>query len=147
MQQPPLTFTNCELCEKDGWQLNQDADLVPWCTFKPVESVQQAKQIGRRLSELLFPEAYPKPKPKNYQVGESIFERVRSAYRIEDVAHKLTNLYGSKTLSGKCPFHNERTGRAFVVWVETQTWKCNGKCQDGGDVISLVRKAMEGGLW
>ena len=62
-QPPPLTFTNCELCEKDGWQLNQDADLVPWCTVQPVESVQQAKQIGRRLSELLFPEAYPEPKP------------------------------------------------------------------------------------
>jgi len=145
----PLALTQCELCDREGWQVAQSEDAVPYCNFEAVSDMQQARQWGRMLAQALFPEAYPTPKPKqhSHQLGDSIFERVRAAYRIEDVAHRLTTLHGHRTLSGRCPFHGERKGRAFVIFVDSQRWKCFGKCQDGGDVISLVRKAMESGLW
>ena len=145
----PLALTQCELCDREGWQVAQSEDAIPYCNFEAVSDMEQARQWGRMLAQALFPEAYPKPKPKqhSHQLGDSIFDRVKEAFRIEDVAHRLTTLYGHRTLSGRCPFHGERKGRAFVIFIDSQSWRCYGKCQDGGDVISLVRKAMESGLW
>ena len=143
----PLALTQCELCDREGWQVAQTEDAIPSCGWSAVEDAREARQWGRMLAQTLFPEAYPKPKPRSHQLGESIFERVKAAYRIEDVAHRLTTLYGHRTLSGKCPFHGEIKGRALVIFTDSQTWRCYGKCQDSGDVISLVRKAMESGLW
>ena len=43
-----------------------------------------------------------------------------------------------RTLSGLCPFHNEKTP-SFVVYPDTQSFYCFG-CGAAGDVISFVRK-------
>jgi hypothetical protein len=45
--------------------------------------------------------------------------------------------------SARCPLHQERNGRSFVVWSDRR-WSCFGKCQRGGDVIDLER-ALGGG--
>lgn len=46
--------------------------------------------------------------------------------------------YSGKTRKARCPFsdHQDRTP-SFVVWTETQTWKCFG-CGRGGDVFSFL---------
>lgn len=78
--------------------------------------------------------------------GLNIFERVKAAVRIEDVAYSLTDLYGhGTTLTGPCPFH-QGTGREFVIWTDIQEWKCYGRCQMGGDVIHLIWACQKEGL-
>ena len=93
------------------------------------------------------------PPPPRRQVsvfngsGLSIYERVKMAVRVEDIAESLTRLYGNgKTLTGKCPFHNEKKGRSFVIWTDIQEWKCYGKCFMGGDVIHLIYECEKKGL-
>lgn len=43
-------------------------------------------------------------------------------------------------LRGICPFHDD-SDPSLVVYPETGTWFCFGKCHEGGDVISFVMKA------
>ena len=43
------------------------------------------------------------------------------------------------TFKACCPFHNDRTP-SFVVWPETQTWRCFGACNIGGDIFSYVQR-------
>lgn len=81
------------------------------------------------------------------QPGYSVYERIKMAVRVEDIAESLTHLYGrGKTLTGKCPFHDERKGRSFVIWTDIQEWKCYGKCLMGGDVIHLIYECEKKGL-
>ena len=44
-----------------------------------------------------------------------------------------------RTYNSNCPFHEERTP-SFVIFPDTQTWRCFGACVEGGDVISFVMK-------
>ena len=44
-----------------------------------------------------------------------------------------------RTYKSNCPFHEERTP-SFVIFPETQSWRCFGACVEGGDVISFVMK-------
>ncbi len=43
-----------------------------------------------------------------------------------------------KNFVARCPFHEERTP-SFVVFPETQTWKCFG-CGKGGDIFTFVQE-------
>ena len=79
-------------------------------------------------------------------MGESLIEKIKARWTVEEVAHRLTELRGTRVLTGPCPLHAERKGRSFTVWPDSQRWKCFGKCGIGGDVIDLVRAANERGL-
>lgn len=58
---------------------------------------------------------------------------------IEEVIGQYVQLRRrGRTLSGLCPFHNEKTP-SFVVYPDTQSFYCFG-CGAAGDVISFVRK-------
>lgn len=58
---------------------------------------------------------------------------------IEEVVGQYVQLRRrGRTLSGLCPFHNEKTP-SFVVYPATQSFYCFG-CGAAGDVISFVRK-------
>ena len=93
-----------------------------------------------------WPSYRKKAAPSEVPHGDLI-ERVKRVYRVEDVAALITELTGhGDALSGKCPFHNERKGRAFVVWRTSQRWRCFGRCSTGGDVIDLVRECKRHGL-
>ena len=85
---------------------------------------QPAKPIGRRKAS-----------------GGSIFERVKAAVSVEDLAGRYTDLRsaGPGKLKGKCPIHEERTP-SFYVFIdrEPQSWRCFGACATGGDVVELA---------
>ena len=137
-------------CGQFAWQLSDDGD-GPSC-FAVHPEVLEAWERGAALYEWLaieagIPEPVPAlPKTLPLPQGESLIARLKAAYRVEDLASRWTDLRGGKTLSGKCPLHNEQQGRSFTVWVDSQRWKCFGKCGIGGDVIDLARAAKERGL-
>ena len=69
------------------------------------------------------------------------FAEIKARVAVEDVASRLTELRGTgDTRKGKCPFHDDRTP-SFVVWIDSQRWRCFGACATGGDVIDLLQKA------
>jgi DNA primase len=44
-----------------------------------------------------------------------------------------------RSYKGLCPFHNEKTP-SFVVFPDSQNWRCFGACGTGGDMFSFVMK-------
>lgn len=45
-----------------------------------------------------------------------------------------------KNYIGFCPFHSNTRTPSFVVFPETQTWRCFGQCNTGGDLFGYVMK-------
>lgn len=69
---------------------------------------------------------------------EYIQEVVRRNDIVELVGQYVQLRRHGRTLSGLCPFHNEKTP-SFVVYPDTQSFYCFG-CGAAGDVINFVRK-------
>lgn len=71
----------------------------------------------------------------------SDIERIKDAIRIEDyIARYVPSLKKAGTLyKASCPHHPDKTP-SFVVNPESQTWRCYGACNDGGDVIAFAMK-------
>ncbi len=67
-------------------------------------------------------------------------EQIKKALDIVQVISETVDLdTRSRTPKAVCPFHSERTP-SFVVFPESQLWKCFGACATGGDVISFLMK-------
>jgi hypothetical protein len=152
-----LTATACGLCDRAYWTVEDDGNSV-WCRRWTIEECREHwaeqerktanQKFKRRVDQVLVALGIgPKlvrPRPS----GESLIERLKAAYSIEDVLGRL----GSHLPMGRtrgtipCPLHNERNGRAFSYDLDRQKWKCWGQCGQHGDVIDLVRIAQEKGM-
>ncbi len=68
-------------------------------------------------------------------------DEVKAKLDIVDVVSDTVALRKSgKNYTGFCPFHSNTKTPSFVVFPETQTWRCFGACADGGDLFSFVMK-------
>ncbi len=73
-----------------------------------------------------------------YRFTDDFIDRLRDSNDIESVIAGYIDLRRrGKTLTGLCPFHNEKTP-SFTVYPETSSYYCFG-CGAGGDVINFVR--------
>ena len=72
----------------------------------------------------------------------STIDDIRARLDIVDVvADYVPELKRSgKNYHARCPFHQERTP-SFVVFPDTQKWRCFGSCATGGDVFSFVMRS------
>ena len=86
-------------------------------------------------------------KARTVRRGNSIFDRVKAAVSVEQLAGRFTSLRPVSTskLKGLCPLHTERTS-SFHINTDRDLWHCFGACQQGGDVITLAQCLMERGL-
>ncbi len=73
-----------------------------------------------------------------YRFTDDFIDRLRDSNDIESVIAGYIDLRRrGKTLTGLCPFHNEKTP-SFTVYPDTSSYYCFG-CGAGGDVINFVR--------
>ncbi len=71
----------------------------------------------------------------------SATEDIKSRLDIVDIISESVQLRkAGNSYSGFCPFHSNTRTPAFVVFPDSQTWRCFGACADGGDLFSYVMK-------
>jgi len=71
----------------------------------------------------------------------SVIDEIKDRIDIVDIVSETVELRkAGRNFSGFCPFHHNVNTPSFVVFPDTQTWKCFGECDEGGDVFSFVMK-------
>lgn len=109
-------------------------ELVKW-----IFGGRQLVEVNGHLSRLYRQRAIIHP-PKKLSKQAITLELIQKskAIPIESVVNQSVNLRTcGKTLRGLCPLHEEKSP-SFYVYPESNTCWCYG-CQQGGDVIQLVR--------
>lgn len=68
-------------------------------------------------------------------------DEIKARLDIVDIVSETVNLrHSGKNYSGFCPFHTNTKTPAFAVFPDSQTWRCFGQCNEGGDLFSYVMK-------
>lgn len=68
-------------------------------------------------------------------------EEIKNRLDLVDIVSETVSLRKSgRSYSGFCPFHPNTRTPAFVVFPDTQTWRCFGACAEGGDIYNFVMK-------
>ena len=68
-------------------------------------------------------------------------DEIKSRLDIVDIVSETVKLrHSGKNYTGFCPFHANTKTPAFVVFPDSQTWRCFGQCNEGGDLFSFVMK-------
>ncbi len=71
----------------------------------------------------------------------SLIEEIKSRLDIVEIIGESVQLRRSgKNYIGFCPFHHNVRTPAFVVFPDTQTWRCFGACNTGGDIFQFVMR-------
>jgi DNA primase len=71
----------------------------------------------------------------------SVIDEIKSKLDIVDIISETVTLRkAGKNYTGFCPFHPNTKTPSFVVFSETQSWRCFGACADGGDLLSFIMK-------
>lgn len=71
----------------------------------------------------------------------SVVDEVKAQLDLVDIVSQTVKLRRTgKNYIGFCPFHSNTHTPAFVVFPESQTWRCFGQCNEGGDIFSYVMK-------
>ncbi len=71
----------------------------------------------------------------------SVIDEVKDRIDAVELIGETVKLRKSgKNFTGFCPFHSNTRTPAFVVFPETNTWRCFGACGEGGDIFSFVMK-------
>jgi len=71
----------------------------------------------------------------------SVTDEIKDRIDIVDLVSESVELRrAGRNYTGFCPFHHNVNTPSFVVFPDTQTWKCFGECDQGGDLFSFVMK-------
>ncbi len=68
-------------------------------------------------------------------------DEIKARLDIVDIVSETVNLrHSGKNYSGFCPFHTNTKTPAFAVFPDSQSWRCFGQCNEGGDIFNFVMK-------
>jgi DNA primase len=71
----------------------------------------------------------------------TVVDEIKARLDIVDVVGETVALRKSgRSFTGFCPFHTNTKTPSFVVFPDSQSWRCFGACADGGDMFSFVMK-------
>jgi DNA primase len=71
----------------------------------------------------------------------SSVDEIKARLDIVDIVSETVNLrHTGKNYTGFCPFHTNTKTPAFAVFPDSQSWRCFGQCNEGGDIFNFVMK-------